>query len=68
MPLTIGFSRCQQLFAYQKSISRKFIAHLDDKVAGESIEEVKEAVKRKGTDPRLVVIDYMPKEDIIFII
>lgn len=48
----------------------KFVARLDDKVVavGDSIEEVKEAVRKKGIDPKLVVIDYVPKEDIIFII
>ncbi|MEB2835670.1 MAG: DUF5678 domain-containing protein [Desulfurococcales archaeon] len=53
-----------------KEYRGKFIARLDDKIVavGDSIKEVKEALRRRGIDPRYAVIDYVPEEDVIFII
>ena len=48
----------------------KFVARVRDRViaVGNTMEEVLEKVKEKGYDPRFVIVDYVPDEDIVFIL
>ncbi len=48
----------------------KFVARIKDKIIaiGDSLEDVMRKVREAGYDPREVIIDYIPDEEIILII
>ncbi len=48
----------------------KFIARIGDRIIayGDTLEDVLRKVREKGYDPREVIVDYVPEEDVILII
>ena len=55
---------------FPEKYAGKFVARIREKIIawGDTIEEVIGKVKDKGLDPREVVIDYVPEEEIILIV